>query len=172
MKRKITMAVLILVSTFLQCSLFQSFEIASIKPNLLMIITVSFGLMCGRKMGLWTGFFCGLCLDLLFPGTIGMETLAYMWIGYVSGFAFRIFYDEDIKTPLLLISGGTLVYGIYKYILTFLMRGRIHFFWYLGRIIIPEILYTLIITLLVYRLLYKLNQWLSKSDKRSLDSFV
>lgn len=45
MKRKITMAVLILVSILLQSTVCQMIAIASIKPNLLIILIVSFGLM-------------------------------------------------------------------------------------------------------------------------------
>ncbi len=172
MTRKVSMAVLIFVTAFIQCSVFQIFEIASIKPNLLIIVTVAFGLMRGRKSGLLTGFFCGLCLDLFFPGTIGLQALIYMWIGYLSGFFYRIFYDDDIKTPLLMVTAADLIYGVYQYLFTFLLRGRIHFFFYLRRIIIPEMLYTIVLTILVYRLLYRLNQRLSKTDQRSIDSLV
>ena len=166
------MAALIIFSTLLQCSAFQLIEIASIKPNLLLIITVSFGLMRGKKSGLTTGFFCGLCCDLFFESIIGFQALIYMWIGYFAGYFYRIFYDDDIKTPLLLISAADLIYGISQYVFTFLFRGRIHFFFYLGRIIIPEILYTMLLTIITYRLIYFINQKLSKTDKRSVDSLV
>lgn len=172
MKRKITMAILIILCTLLQCSVFQLIEIASIKPNLLLIITVSFGLMRGRKSGLLMGFFSGLCCDLFFESILGFHALLYMWIGYMAGYFYRIFYDDDIKTPLLLISVADLIYGICQYVFTFLIRGRIHFFFYLERIIIPEILYTIILTILTYRILYHLNQKLCKTDKRSIDSLV
>ncbi|HIV22405.1 MAG TPA: rod shape-determining protein MreD [Candidatus Merdiplasma excrementigallinarum] len=172
MRRKIVMALLIVISCILQCSLFQLIEIASIKPNLLLILTVSFGLMRGRRSGLLTGFFCGLCCDLFFESILGFQALLYMWIGYFSGFFYRIFYDDDIKTPLLLISGADLVYGICQYAFTFLLRGRIHFFFYLRRIIIPEVLYTLILTIITYRLIYYINQKLCRTDKRSIDSLV
>lgn len=64
MKRKITMAVLILVSILLQSTVCQMIAIASIKPNLLIILIVSFGLMRGRRAGMLTGFFCGLLTDI------------------------------------------------------------------------------------------------------------
>lgn len=172
MKRKIAMAILIIAVTLLQCSVFQYIEVASIKPNLLLILTVSFGLMQGRKSGLLIGFFSGLCLDLLFYQTLGFHALIYMWIGYLSGYFYRIFYDDDIKTPLLLVSAADLLYGMMQYLFTFLLRGRTNFFFYLDRIIIPEILYTIVMTILTYRLIYRLNQLLLKTDKRSIDSLV
>ena len=172
MKRKIVMAVLIVATVICQCSLFQIFEIASVKPNLLVILTVSFGLMRGRMSGLITGFAGGLCMDLFYPGLIGLNALLYMWIGYASGYCYRIFYDDDIKTPLLLVTAGDLFYSNAMYVLTFLLRGRIHFWFYIKRIIIPELLYTIIATLILYHIFYRINRSLSKSDKRSLDSFA
>ena len=172
MIRKICMGIAIFVTAMLQCLVFQVFEAASIKPNLLLILTVSFGLMRGRKSGLLTGFFSGLMLDVCFPGQIGLQALLYMWIGFFSGFGYRIFYDDDIKTPLVLVGAADLCYGICMYLFTFLLRGRIHFMFYLRRIIIPEVLYTLIMTLLTYRLIYRFNQLLNRTDKRSIDSLV
>ena len=172
MIRKIAMGIMIFLTVILQCVLFQVFEIASIKPNLLLILTVSYGLMRGRMSGLLTGFFSGLAVDILFPGQVGLHALIYMWLGYLSGYLYRIFYDDDIKTPLLLVTAADFVYGIYMYVVTFLIRGRLHFSYYLTRIIIPEVLYTIIITIFVYRLLFHFEQLLSKTDKRSVDSLV
>lgn len=168
MKRKFTMAILILVSILLQSTVCQMISIASIKPNLLIILTVSFGLMRGRKEGMMTGFFCGLLTDIFFESVIGFNALIYLWVGYFSGYFYRIFYDDDIKTPLFLISVSDLAYGIIQYGFMFLLRGRIHFFYYLGRVILPEVVYTLILTILCYRILYNINQKLSSTDlKRS-----
>ena len=93
------MAILILVSIILQSTVCQMISIASIKPNLLIILTVSFGLMRGKKSGMLTGFFCGLLTDIFFNSIIGFNALIYLWVGYFSGYFYRIFYDDDIKTP-------------------------------------------------------------------------
>lgn len=172
MKRKSTMALLILLFIILQSTVCQMISIASIKPNLLIILTVSFGLMRGRKDGMLTGFFCGLLTDLFFESVLGFNAMLYMWVGYFSGYFYRIFYDDDIKTPLFLISVSDFVYGVAQYGFMFLLRGRIHFFYYLGRIILPEVFYTLILTIICYRILYSINKRLTLTDKGGVDSFV
>ncbi len=164
MKRKLCMAILILVCVILQSTLCPLIAVGEIKPNLLIILTVSFGLMRGKRDGMWVGFFCGLLTDLFFESTIGANALIYLLIGYFSGYFYRIFYDDDIKTPLLLISVSDLVYGIVQYIFRFLLRGRVHFFYYLGRIILPEMIYTLILTIVCYQILYRINRQLSVSE--------
>ena len=126
----------------------------------------------GEELGVRVLDRSGLILDICFPGQAGLQALIYMWIGYAAGFTYRIFYDDDIKTPLLFVCLGDLVYSLYIYVVTFMLRGRIHFLFYLRRIIIPELLYTLIITIVIYRVLYWINRQLAKTDKRSIDSLV
>ena len=60
MKRKIVIALMILLCFLLQSTVFQALAIGSISPNLMIILTASFGFMGGRKEGMIVGFFCGL----------------------------------------------------------------------------------------------------------------
>ena len=77
-----------------------------------------------------------------------------------------------IKMPVLLIAFSDLVYDLVVYLFQFFLRGRISLFFYLRRIIIPEVIYTALITLVVYRLLLALNHKLEKAEQRSVGSFV
>ena len=158
LKRKLIIALLCAAAALLQTTLMGYIEIASIRPNLQVILATSFALMCGSKTGLTVGALAGFFLALVSGSTPGFYTLAYAWIGYLTGFSYRIFYDDDIKTPLLLIAGADLLYGLYQYITTFLIRGRIHFFFYLRRIIIPEMIYTVILAVFIYQLNFYINR--------------
>ena len=70
MKRKIAIALLIGVCFLLQSTVFQTLSLASISPNLLLIITASLGFLRGEKEGLFVGFFSGLLVDVFFWGTV------------------------------------------------------------------------------------------------------
>ena len=163
MRRKITLAVLILAVFILQGTIFQTLSIASISPNLLLILTVSFGFMRGKQEGLFVGFFCGLLIDIFYgyENVVGFYALLYMYIGFFNGFLYKVFYDEDIKVPMLLVGVSDLAYGLVVYGIQFLLRGRLDVFVYLYRIIIPEMVYTVLITVIFYRILFWLNQMLS-----------
>lgn len=164
MRRKLILAVLILLAFILQGTLFQALSIASIVPNLLLILTVSFGFMRGKKEGLFVGFFCGILIDIFYGNVIGFYALLYMYIGFLNGFLYKIFFDEDVKVPMVLVSVSDIFYGIVVYGLRFLLRGRLDFFSYLRHIIIPEMVYTVLITAIVYRFLYRLNRWLTENE--------
>ena len=161
MRRKIILAVLILLTFILQGTIFQTLSIASIAPNLLLILTVSFGFMRGKREGLIIGFFSGLLVDIFYGNMVGFYALLYMYIGFFNGFLYKVFYDEDIKVPMVLVAVSDLAYGVIVYGLQFLLRGRLDFFGYLRHIIFPEMVYTVLLTVIFYRIFYKLNHWLA-----------
>lgn len=158
MKRKISLAILCFLTALMQTLYPEFLQVASIRPNLAVILTASFALMCGSRTGMLMGFWTGLMLDLFAGGTYGFNALVLAWAGFLCGYAYRIFYDDDIKTPLLLIAFADLLCGLYEYTGTFLLRGRIHFFFYLGRIIIPEMIVTVILGVFLYQLNYFVNK--------------
>lgn len=172
MRRKVTIFFIIVICFLLQSTVFQALSFASISPNLLIVVVSSFGFMRGRKEGMWIGLFCGLLLDIFFGNVFGFYTIVYMVIGYINGMFRKIFYPDDIKLPMMLILGSDLVLGLIMYLLRFLPRKKVHFGYYLGHIIIPEMVYTLVITLGLYFILLKINQHLEKIEKRSAAKFV
>ena len=83
-----------------------------------------------------------------------------------------MFFDEDIKLPIALIAVSDLVYGIVIYFLKFLLRSDFDFLYYLNQVIIPEAIYTVAVTLVVYPLLLFINHKLEAEEKRSASKFV
>jgi len=162
MKRKIVIGLMIIISFLLQSTVFQSLSIGSISPNLMVILASSFGFMGGKKEGMTVGFFCGLLEDIFYGRLLGMHAMIYMYIGYANGYFNHIFYGDDIKLPIFLISVSELAYGLGSYMIMFVMRSRFAFTYYLRRIIFPELLYTIIMTLVFYRFIYMVNRRLKK----------
>lgn len=164
MPRKIVLAVLIIVTFLLQSTLFQWLSIASSVPNLLLILTVSFGFMRGKKEGIMVGFFCGLITDLFFGNLFGFSALVYMYIGYLNGFFCKVFYDDDIKVPMLLVAVSDIAYGVTVYVLQFLLRGRLQVFSYVRHVVFPELIYTVVLTMIFYRIFFKINRILVANE--------
>ncbi len=165
-------AVIILAAYILQCSVFPSLEIAGIKPNLMLIVTASFGFMRGPREGMIVGLISGLLIDTQSGDMIGFYALIYLVAGYINGLFEEMYFDEDVKLPLFLIAASDLVYGVCIYFLTFLLRSDFNFLYYLNRIIVPEVIYTLVITLAAYPLLLYINHKLEAEEKRSASKFV
>ena len=164
--------VIIVVCFLLECTVFQKIAFASITPNLLIIITSAFGFMRGKKEGMFVGFLSGLLVDIFFNELIGFYALIFMVIGYVNGFFKRIFYAEDIKLPLILIAASDFIYAHIVYIFLFIVRSRFNYLYYLNHIIMPELIYTILVTLILYQLILHINQKLEAEEKRSASKFV
>lgn len=172
MLRKIIVTLFIFACFILQCSIFSGLAFAGIIPNLMIILTSSFGFMRGEEEGLFIGFICGLLCDVFFGSVLGFYALVLMYIGYINGKFSRIFYPEDIKLPLALIVISDISYGVICYVLMFLLRGRFNFPYYFTRVILPEALYTIVVTMFLYPLILKVNQKLEEKEKRSAQKFV
>lgn len=172
MKRAVTVAILIAVFFVLQSTVMPVVELAGITPNLLIILVASTGYFRGKTGGLITGFFCGLLNDLFFSPMLGFYALVYMCIGYLCGYANREFFGFDFKLPILLTAVADLLYGLVVYWCLFMMRGRMNFLFYFRKVILPELVYTCVAALLVYRLLYLINARLDKEEKRRDHYFV
>lgn len=172
MKRLIVSILLIIACFLLQTTVFKGLAFGGIVPNLLIVLTASFGFMRGECTGLFVGFFCGLLSDIFFGNVLGLNAMIYMYIGYTNGKFNRIFFPDDIKLPLLLIFLSDLAYGFLYYITLFLMRSRFQVVYYFLHIILPEIVYTLFMTLLLYPLILKINKRLEDSEQRRAKKFV
>ena len=155
MKSKLVLFFTIIVCFLLQSTVLHSVSISSITPNLLLILCSSMGLMRGRG-GMWTGFFCGLLTDC-FAFILDFALLIYMYVGFIIGYTYRIYYDNDLKVPILLTAAMDFFYNLTVYGFQFLLRGRLNLFTYLYRIIIPEIVYTVFLTVIVYRIFCYIN---------------
>ena len=159
MRRAGVTVLLVLISFLLQTTLFHYIELAGVIPNLLLIITVFTGYINGRTPGIAVGLFCGLILDGQYGSTIGLYALIFMTIGYLNGLCNRIFYREDTMMPLTLVAVSEFVYGILVFVLEFLLRGRLNLGYYFVRVMMPELIYTLVMAILMYKLvlwLYKI----------------
>lgn len=172
MLRKIIVSITILVFYLLQSTLFKALSLASVSPNLLLILTFAAGFMMGKKEGMYVGFFSGLVLDIFYGRVIGFNAVLYMYIGYINGFFNSMFYDEDVTLPIGLVCVSDFAYNFVYYIFSFLLRNRLDFPYYFIHIILPEIIYTVVITLLIYRLLLKVHRKLAEYEKRSATKFV
>lgn len=172
MRRKMVVIITVIFCFLLQSTLFQALSFASISPNLMIIVTSSFGFMRGKKEGMFIGFFSGLLMDVFYGSVIGFYALLYMYVGYANGLFRKLFFPEDIKLPMILISASDLLCNLFVYFFLFLFRKQFAFSYYFFHIIIPEWIYTILITIFLYFILLRINQKLEMTEKRSTGKFV
>lgn len=166
MKRALINLALIILAFTIQNCIFPLLPFLSAAPNLLLILTFSFGFMDGKRAGMLYGLVAGLLLDLFYSGPFGFYTLFYIYVGYINGICTKYYYEDYITLPLILSVVNELAYNMYVYIFRFLVRGRLNFLYYFRELMIPEIIFTVVTTLFVYRLLLYISRRLNEMEKR------
>lgn len=169
MKRKLANIILILIAFTIQSSLFPFIPFLWATPNLTLIIVFTLGFIYGSKEGMLYGLTVGILMDLSYSSYMGMFMLLFVLLGYMNGILTKYFYEEYIFLPLLMCFINEFIFNAYIYILRFLVRAKFDIIFYLYKIIVPEIIITLIFTLLLYRLIFMYNKAIEESDvKRSV----
>ena len=155
---------LIIAAFTVQNCVFPLIPFLSASPNLLLILTFSFGFIEGRRAGMLYGVLAGVLLDLFYSGPFGFYTLFYVYVGYLNGICTEYYYEDYITLPLILSVVNELAYNLYVYVFRFLIRGRLDFLYYLRELIIPETIFTVVTTLFLYRFLLYIDRKLKEYE--------
>jgi rod shape-determining protein MreD len=171
--RRILFNVLMIILAFtIQNCLFPLLPFLSASPNLLLILTFSFGFMHGKEAGMYYGLLAGLLMDLFYSGPFGFYTLIFVHVGYINGICTKYYYEDYITLPLILSVLNELAYNLYIYVFRFLIRQKIRVGYYFINLMLPEIIFTVVTTLLLYRVFLILNRHLEEIGKRGDSAIV
>lgn len=168
MKRKICELILILFFYLLQSTLGRAISIGGISPNFLIILPVVFGFLKGKNEGIYVGFMCGLMYDLFTYDIIGFSSIMLMIAGYWSGFYCQEYNETEMIIPMAIFIVSSFGFGFISYVGNFLLHNKLDVMYYVTRIIIPETIYTLVVTIVIYKPLVFINSKFDKKDKRSV----
>lgn len=170
MKRTIVDFLCLIIAFAIQHCIFPFIPFLSAAPNLVLILVFSYAFIYGSKDGMFYGLVAGIFLDLFYSYSFGFFTLAFIWIGYVNGLLNAYYYEEYIIFPITLCVFNEVFYNIYIYFFRFFVRGKTDILFYIKDIILPEMIITLLMTLLIYRLFLIYNRKLEVLDeKRSIN---
>ena len=172
MVRAITMIFVIIINFILQSTLFQYIAIAGIKPNTAILIIVSYAILRGDIEATLAGFFAGLLQDIFFGYYLGLFALLGALIGFVCGKPFKNFFPENYLLPVILTAISMLAHEFLFYVFSFLLYGRTELSYYFDRIILPGTIYTMVLSLVIYRLIYGINRRLEAHEKKRRHFFV
>lgn len=165
MLRIITLGFLIVINFIIQSTLLGFHDISSVTPNLLLILTMSFGLMRGRKEGMLVGFFSGFLVDCFFTPVLGPYMLLYMFIGYGNGVFHKNYVIEDVLLPLIVVLFDDFIFNIIIFVGYFVLRNKLELGQFMLSVVLPEMLSTALLTIIVYKLYVFINKLLKKKEE-------
>ena len=162
--------ILLLIMHALSTTLFQHLRIGDISPNFMIMIIVSFALLRGSKEGATIGLIAGLLNDISVGTILGPTAVIYGIIGYICGKFNKNFYRENFIIPFICTLGSSLFYSI-TIMLGFVLRGKVNFLFFFKSIVVPEIIYTITLSLVIYQIAYVINEKIEYQERKTRNIF-
>lgn len=108
--RVFVFAIMILVAIALQSSLLSQLTVLGVVPQLVFVVIVVLAYLDGESVGVVTGFFGGLLIDLLLPqALVGLTALVYTAMGYAVGRARQLSPGDSVWAPVLAVVAASTV---------------------------------------------------------------
>lgn len=168
MKKVVINIVLVIVAFvvyFLQSNFFNWFNIAGIMPNVFVIYILFIGLFASRTMGTIYGITIGILLDFIIGTKIGIYATCLGIVGFLSGTFDKNFSKDSRITIMLMVLGTTVIFEIIKYALNFFfVSAGIEIISFI-KIIVIEVLYNIILTIIIYPLIQKFGYYIENEYK-------
>ena len=156
---------MIFVIYFLQANFFSWFSIAGISPALFVIYVLWIGLFGNKVMGIAYGVVIGTFLDLLFCEKVGTNLIGLTLVGFIAILFEKNFSKDSRITIMAMVFGTTAVFEISSYIINYMMYGNsIEIIRFL-QILVVEIIYNIIITIIIYPILQKVGYYIENEYK-------
>ena len=155
-----TYVTILLLSTvvILQTTAMPYLSILGVKPDLVLLMVVSWSLLRGAKEGMIWALVGGIGLDLVSGAPFGISTVALVGLSLLAGLGQFSVFRTHIALPLIAALIATLAYDLF-FLLLLLMRGAsIAWVDSLIKVMLPSILVNVLLAPLVYKALYWLHR--------------
>ncbi|MCL2189950.1 MAG: rod shape-determining protein MreD [Defluviitaleaceae bacterium] len=171
MLRVPAMTALIIINYVLQTTVWQEMAILGVTPDTALIFIVSYGMMRGEIEGALFGLGAGFLMDLFGGVYVGVYALLGFLVGYISGKPFRDFFKDNFFLPFFIVLFATVLYQLALYVINFMFRGQLDFWFYVHSIILPTTVYTAVLAIPLYSLLHFFNRIIEEFENSRRQMF-
>lgn len=151
---------------FVQTDFFSWFTIAGVSPNIFIIYILFLGLFTDNKFSIIMGLLTGMTLDLVIGKTVGVTTIMFCLIAIVAGYFDKNFSKESKLTIMIMVIGMTIIFESANYFLSILIMELPVEIEAFARILVIEVLYNAMLTIIFYGLILKLGYKLERQFKQ------
>lgn len=148
------LALLVLLSVFLQSTVFQFIKVAGVSPNLVLVLVVFYAIFNGPRQGAVLGLAGGLALDLVFGFYLGRNMLSLAVTGFVVGLGHHTLFRESALIMAALTFLATVGAEVLNYLLILSLGVRIGPGNALFGVIFPLAVYNSAVAILAYKRYY------------------
>lgn len=163
-----------LILYFLQANFFTWYNIAGIKPNLFIILTLFIGLFMGKIYGLTFGVVFGILLDFFVGKKIGITGIALGIIGIFGEILDKNFTKESRITLITMVLSSSIIYEVILYMLKVIILDTTVEILPFIKILLIETVFNLMVTIVIYTKFQKFGEYIQEvytKDKNFMKYF-
>jgi len=154
MKERYLLPLCILVF-ILQTTIFQSFRLFGVVPNLNVLMIILLTALLNRWIGIRGAVYLGILQDLFVSPALGLHTLVYVIIAVViSIFEDQVFRDNVIAVLLMIVASTLLYHGLF-WVISYFMDMQMSLQDLLFKVLFVEGFYNLLLGYPLYHMLFK-----------------
>lgn len=150
----INLVIVFIIIYLLHLNFFSWFNLAGVKPNLFVIFILCIGLFSNRKQGVIFGVIFGILLDLLTEKNM-VNAILLSVIGFLGGYFDKKFSKDSKFTILIMVLLSTIIYESGYVIINNIINKALLNVGYFIRVLIIEMFYNSIITVIMYYAIIK-----------------
>lgn len=140
------------LAIFLHLTVLDHIEIFGVKPDLIIILVIFFGLFLGRGLGVEFGLVAGLSKDLFALDFFGINAFIFAITGFLAGVLGAKFSRESKRTQILLVISLTVFSMTAHFILVSIFSKWINlgFGEYFTASVLPTSVYTALVSIPIF----------------------
>ena len=156
-------SILLLISVALiQATIIPHLTLWGVKPDLMLLVVISWSLLRGAREGIAWGFIGGLCLDLFSGAPFGVSALALLIVSFFSGLGEATVFRTHVILPLATAFLASLFYNLIFLLVLETLGWRVAWLDDLIKFVLPASL----LNVLLIPLVYPAMRWLHRKTGR------
>lgn len=155
--KHLILGLIVIISYVLQLTLIPEFSVFGVQANLLLVVTLSIAFLFGTVDGAIAGLIIGLLIDLYQGRSIGICAITFFYLGIFVGSFNKKFFKDNYLIVLIIMICSTIIYETILYSFSILMYSQHFMFLYFMKNLFIAVVCNLIISIIVYPVLLKLN---------------
>jgi len=157
-------SILLLISiALIQSTVMPHLTLWGVKPDLMLLVVISWSLLRGAREGIVWGFIGGLCLDLFSGVPLGLSALALMIVSFFSGLGEATVFRTHVILPLATVLFASLIYDFIFLLMLKALGWPVVWLDSFTRLVLPASLLNVLLTPLVYPTI----RWLHRKTGRT-----
>ncbi len=162
--RLLILSIWVILGVVVQSTWLASLLPMQFTPDLVLIMTISYGLLRGPNQGLLFGMGAGFFVDLLSGNIIGIRALSKMIAGFCSGFMEKNIFKDNLLVPALAVFIGTIVCETFNLFMFTAFKMNIGI-WFKLLEILPLACLNAIVAPVIYHFFLRIERFLAERAK-------